>query len=63
MKKKEIQSEMDTLLEEIRLDYSVANTYGAPKRVAEFVRSSCECMKENIERLLTLCDELEQYAR
>ena len=44
MKTQEIQSEMDTLLEEIRLDYSFANTYGEPKRVAEFVRSSCECM-------------------
>ena len=59
MKTQEIQSEIDTLLEEIRLDYSFANAYGEPKRVAEFVRASCECMKENIARILTLCDELE----
>lgn len=56
---KEIRDAIDTLREEIQLDYAFANTYGAPKRVAEFVRASCECMKENIERLLTLCDELE----
>lgn len=59
MKTKEIQSEIDTLLEEIRLDYAYANAYGEPKRVAEFVRGSCECMQENIARILTLCDELE----
>lgn len=60
MKTQEIQSEIDTLLEEIRMDYSFANAYGEPKRVAEFVRSACECMKENIERLFALCDELER---
>lgn len=58
MKTQEIQAEIDTLLEEIRQDYSCVNAYAEPKEVAEFVRASCECMKENIARLLTLCDEL-----